>query len=315
MTDPNPCVLRLPSSVLQCAANFSEGRRVEVIERIADAVRAVEGAVLADYSWDRDHNRSVMTILGGPEPIRLAVLEAARVALDAIDLRHHTGAHPRAGAVDVVPLVPLRAASMEECIVLSHRIAEDLSRDLKLPVYLYERSAGPGRRVELPEIREGGFEGLFTEPLTGPRAPDFGPGQPHPTAGIAVVGARDPLVAYNINLGAPDSAAARRIAARIRSDRSAVPELSGVRALGLLLESRALAQVSMNLTRPALTPLPGVFDYVREQAEREGIQVCESEVIGLIPRASLGEEPPELIFWRDFRPTQIIEYWLESSTP
>jgi glutamate formiminotransferase len=290
--------------------NFSEGRRAEVIEAIVAAAREIPGSTLADYSTDPDHNRMVVTVLGGPEAICKAARAAARVAVEKIDLRHHKGAHPRAGAVDVVPVVPIRGISMAGCVEVAAEIGRDFTQELHLPVYFYERSAGPGRRAALPEIRKGGFEGLFTEPMTGLRAPDLGPNAPHPTAGIVVVGAREPLVAYNIDLETEEVAVARRIAAALRRDRETRPELIGVRALGLWLPSRRCAQVSLNLTRPALTPMPDVFDYVREAAAREGIDVRESEVIGLIPRVALGGEPPSRILWNAFRETQLLEHWL-----
>jgi len=296
--------------VIQSAINFSEGRRAEVIEAIAEAGRETPGVLLADCSADADHNRMVTTLLGGPEAIRQAAVAMARVAVAAIDLRHHTGVHPRMGAVDVIPIVPIRGSTMAECVEVAAQIGRDLAQTLGLPVYFYEHSAAPGRRAALPDIRKGGFEGLFTEALTGPRAPDLGPHTPHPTAGAVAVGARPPLVAYNVNLDALDATAARRIAGMIRRERETRPELTGVRALGFFLPSRRCAQVSMNLTRPLLTPLPGVFDYVRREAARQAVRVIASEVIGLAPRQALGGEPPESILWHDFRETQILEYWL-----
>lgn len=301
----------MSAPVIQSAINFSEGRRAEVMEAIAAAIRETPGATLADRSGDRDHNRMVATLLGGPEAIRQAALAAARVAVEAIDLRHHTGVHPRIGAVDVVPVVPIRGITMEACEEIAARIGQDLAEQLGLPVYFYERSAVPGRRRTLPEIRQGGFEGLFAKPLDGPRTPDLGPAAPHPTAGAVVVGAREPLVAYNVLLEAPDDSAARRIAALIRRVRAVRPELAGVRALGLWLPSRGCAQVSMNLTQPAQTPIPPIFDTVRQEAEEHLAKGTASEIIGLVPRGALGGESPERILWRDYRETQILEYWLE----
>jgi glutamate formiminotransferase / 5-formyltetrahydrofolate cyclo-ligase len=301
----------MPGPLIQSAINISEGRRMEVIAALVKAAESVPGVTLADWSADVDHNRMVLTLLGVPDAIGRGVLAVARVAVGQIDLREHTGAHPRMGAVDVVPLVPVREVSMDECVALSTQVAADLAGELDLPVYLYERSASPGKRAELPEIRKGGFEGLFTQELTGVRAPDSGPTAPHPTAGATVVGARGPLVAYNIDLNSTDVAVARRIAAAIRRERSSRPELAGVRALGLLLPSRNCVQVSMNLTNPAVTPMPGVFDFVRHQATIEGVEIRESEVIGLISLNALGGEPPERIQCREFRETQILDHWLE----
>jgi glutamate formiminotransferase len=266
--------------------------------------------IVADCSADADHNRMVLSLLGGPEAIRQAALATARVAVREIDLRTHAGVHPRLGAVDVVPVVPIRGLTMEACLAVAERIGEDFVEKLGLPVYFYERSARPGRRAALPDIRKGGFEGLFTESLTELRAPDLGSPQPHPTAGAAVVGARNPLVAFNINLDTPKHEVARRIAALLRREREIRPELTGVRALGFFLPSRRRAQVSLNLTRPEKTPLPAVFDVVRREAARHGTQIASCEVIGLILRYVLGGEPPERILWRDYRETQILEHWL-----
>jgi glutamate formiminotransferase len=199
---------------------------------------------------------------------------------------------------------------MRHCAALSRKIGQDIARELELPVYLYERSAAPGRPFTLPQIRRGGFEGLFTEPLTGLRRPDFGPSEPHATAGICVVGARDPLIAYNVDLQGSGVPAARAVAASIRRERAYRPDLSGARALGLWLPSRDVAQVSMNLTRPDATTLPAVFDFVRQEAARHGAEAAMSEVIGLAPRAALAGEPAERILWRTFRETQILEYWI-----
>lgn len=301
-------VRAMTGPVVQSAINFSEGRRAEVVDAIVAAARTVPGAVVADHSADKDHNRMVLTLLGDGVSVRAAALATARVAVREIDLRAHTGAHPRIGAVDVIPLVPVRGISMEECVALSLRIGEELARELGLPVYLYEHSADPSFPQALPEIRKGGFEGLFGRSLHA----RFGPEFPHPTAGAVVVGARDPLVAWNILLDSPDDSAARAIAASIRRDRGSNSVLDGVRALGLWLPSRRMAQVSMNLTKPAVTPLPSVFDWVRSASDQLGAQVVESEVVGLVSMASLGGEPPERVLWQRYRESQLMEYWLGS---
>ena len=229
---PEPRAIQCP--VAQSAINFSEGRNQDVIEAIVLALGSDSEAVLADWSADPDHNRMVATLLGPPEALIRAILNAAALAVERIDLRLHAGAHPRMGAMDVVPIVPIRGVTMVECVIAANSLGERLARALNLPAYLYEHSARPGGRAVLPEVRKGGFEGLFTEPLTGPRAPDFGPNEPHPTAGAVVVGAREPLVACNINLETNEVAVARRIAALIRSERETDPTLFGVRALGLM---------------------------------------------------------------------------------
>ncbi len=298
------------SPLFQCVPNFSEGRRPEVVAALTDAVLTVPGARLIDWSADSDHNRSVLTLIGPAEPIRAAALAAARVAIARINLRTHTGVHPRTGAIDVLPVIPLRHAGREEAVALAHALGADLASELDLSVYFYEWAAQPGRPDTLPELRRGGFEAFANTPLVGPRAPDLGPPVAHSTAGIALVGARDPLVAYNILLNTPDITIARAIARRIRQERAARPELEGVRALGLLLASRQQAQVSMNLTRPDRSPLPAVFAFVQAEAARLGAVALESEIIGVIPRAALGGQPPNAIRWHTYKPTQVLETWL-----
>ncbi|HLK61490.1 MAG TPA: glutamate formimidoyltransferase [Chthonomonadaceae bacterium] len=298
------------TSVFQCVPNFSEGRRLEVVAEIAAALRSTPEVRLIDHSADGDHNRCVMTLLGDAGPIRQAALAAARVAVARIDLRTHHGVHPRAGAVDVLPVVPIRNAGREEAVALAHAIGTDLATELALPIYFYEWAALPGRHEALPKLRGRGFEAFAALPLVGDLAPDLGPDHVHPTAGIVVVGARGPLVAYNIDLDTSDVEVARALARRIRAERDVRRELTGVRALGLYLASRDLAQVSMNLTRPELTPLSKIFDFVRAEAHKMGEGVLESEIIGVIPRAALGMLPPEAIAWNDYKPEQILENWL-----
>lgn len=300
-------------AVYQCVPNFSEGRRGEVAGTIAAAMRAVSGVRLIDWSADADHNRCVMTLLGDANGVRQAVLAAARVAVAHIDLRDHSGVHPRAGAVDVVPVVPLRHATTEQAIALAAAIGGDLARELDLPVYFYEANASFGNSAALPDLRRGGFVAFAAAPLTDTRAPDLGPSHVHPSAGVAIVGARNPLVAYNVNLDTPDVRIAQHIARRVRRERDTSPALAGVRALGLYLPSRHQAQVSLNLTRPADTPLPGVFTFIQEAAAAYGVTALESEIIGAIPRVALLGLPPEAIHWHTYKPTQILEHWLEEN--
>jgi glutamate formiminotransferase len=296
--------------VFQCVPNFSEGRDPALIAAMADAIRAVPGAVLIDLSADVDHHRSVMTIIGPADSIHGAVLAAARVAVAGIDLRAHTGVHPRVGAIDVVPVVPLRDATRGDGAALAERIGQALAQDLGLPVYFYEDNARDGRASALPQLRRGGFEALQAGDLTDSRAPDLGPGRAHPTAGVSVVGARGPLLAYNVNLETPDVEVARNIARSIRRERERVPELEGVRALGLPLASQRRSQVSLNLTRPERTRLPGVFSFIEREAARLGVTDLESEIIGAISIDALGGDGPEAIHWREYKETQILETWL-----
>ena len=308
LLNPQPRLLEGP--IAQCAVNFSEGRRLDVIHAILRAMSIASGATLADWSADSDHNRMVVTLLGDLMAISRAILSACEAAVEQIDLREHAGVHPRSGAIDVIPLVPIRGVAMEQCVQASNDLGAEIARRFDIPVYLYERSARPDRRTLLPDIRKGGFEGLSLKPLTGERAPDYGPPEPHPTAGVTIIGARSPLVAYNVNLESDDVAAARGIASRIRRERAHDPRRAGVRALGLALPQRGIVQVSMNLTIPELTPLPAIFDYVRSCASDLGIRILESEIIGLIPRSALAGEEPERILWTDFKPRQILENWI-----
>ncbi|MGC8669014.1 MAG: glutamate formimidoyltransferase [Chthonomonadales bacterium] len=299
------------SPLVQSAINFSEGRRPGVVEAILDAIRRAPQVHLADWSADFDHNRLVATILGTPDVVAEAVMAAAEPSLAFIDLRSHRGAHPRIGAMDVVPLVPVRNVSTELLVERSVMLAQELARRYDLPVYLYEQSARANRPSTLPHIRNGGFEALAGGPLTGARAPDFGPPRLHPTAGATVVGVRGPLVAYNVILDEPEGFAAGRIASAIRKDRKHLPELWGVRALAMVLPSRRRSQVSMNITHPDATPLPPIFRYVARHADREGVRVVGSEIIGLVPSSALAGEPPENLACANFRQTQFLDYWLE----
>ena len=254
--------------LVQCVPNFSEGRRPDVIAAIVDAVRETPGVRLADWSADPDHNRLVVTFIGPPAAVREAALAAATASVARIDLRAHEGVHPRLGALDVLPFVPLSGLTLADCGGLARDVGAELAERLGLPVFLYE-AASPDAR-SLPFVRKQAFATL---------TPDFGRAAPHPTAGAAVVGARGPLVAYNVSLDTPDLSVARTLARDLRVH----PALPGVRALGLRLASRGLTQVSMNLTRPADTPLLAVFRYVEARAREMGASVVESEIIGALP--------------------------------
>ncbi len=259
------------TALIQCIPNFSEGRRPDVIAAIVGAVRETPGVRLADWSADPDHNRMVVTFVGPPDAVRDAALAAAAAAVARIDLGRHEGVHPRLGALDVLPFVPLRGLSLSDCAALAREVGRELAARHDLPVFLYEAAAPDAR--SLPSVRKAAFRSLM---------PDFGPALPHPTAGAAVVGARGPLIAYNVVLATPDLAVARTVARDLR----ALPDLPSVRALGLRLPSRGLTQVSMNLTRPADTPLLSVFRYVEARALALGTSVVESEVIGALPGPS-----------------------------
>ena len=256
------------AALIQCVPNFSVGRDRAAIEAIAEAVRQTPGVRLADWSADQDHNRLVVTFVGPPGPVRAAALAAAAVAVARIDLRAHAGVHPRLGALDVLPFVPLSGITLAECAELAQSVGAEIAALYDLPVFLYE-AASPDCR-SLPFVRKAAFQTLI---------PDYGPGSPHPVAGAAVVGAREPLVAYNVNLAASDLSLARTLAREMRVH----PSLPGIRALGLRLPSRGMTQVSMNLTRPGKTPLLAVFYSLERRAAELGTSIVESEIIGVLP--------------------------------
>lgn len=281
--------------LIQCVPNFSEGRDPAVIAAIVDVVRQTPGVRLADWSADADHHRLVVTFVGPPEPVRAAALAAAEVAVHVIDLRQHRGVHPRHGALDVLPFVPLAAISLEECAALAREVGREIADRHALPVFLYEAAASVPR--SLPFVRKNVFTTL---------SPDFGPLLPHPTAGAAIIGARTPLIAYNINLATQNIQMARIIARELRT----LPHLPGIRALGLTLPSRALTQVSMNVTQPAETPLLAVFEHVQRRAAELGTVVVESEVIGALPGPSSFDVLRNALKARSLKPGQILlESW------
>lgn len=304
-------MVQLLSKIIQCIPNFSEGRRPDVVRAIVGAISNASGVQVIDYSMDQDHNRSVVTFLGSPGDVRKSAVAGARAAVGLIDLNEHAGEHPRIGAVDVIPVVPIEGVSMDEAVALSRQIGADIARQLLVPVYFYEASAGAGRRTNLADIRKGGFEGLKQHPLTGQRAPDLGPSAAHSTAGAVAVGARGPLVAFNVNLSTNQIDVARAIAARIRRMRDTGEAFPGVKAIGVYLKSRDLAQVSMNITQPDKVTMHAVFSFIEEQARAAGVEPLESELIGAIRCDSqlggscasmkLGQLPHQ----------RIIDFWLK----
>ncbi|MEO7271472.1 MAG: glutamate formimidoyltransferase [Vicinamibacterales bacterium] len=271
-------------AIIESIPNVSEGRRLEVVEELAAAVRAVPGVRLLDHSSDATHNRSVFTLAGDAGPITAATLALFERALALIDLRRQQGAHPRLGAVDVVPFVPIEGVTMAECVALAREVAAAIAERFNLPVYLYEEAARDPARRNLEDIRRGEFEGLARKMAAPGWQPDFGPAAPHPSAGATVVGARLPLIAYNINLQTDRLEVAKAVAAAVRHSSGG---LRYVKAMGLALEDRGIVQVSMNLTNYEQTPLYRVFDLVQREAARFGVAVLESEIIGLVPAAAL----------------------------
>jgi glutamate formiminotransferase len=297
-------------ALIECVPNVSDGRRPGVIDALAAAIMAVDGVRLLDRSSDPTHNRSVFTFAGGAEPLRQAVLALFDLAIRAIDLRSHRGAHPRLGAVDVVPFIPISGATMPDCVALARTTAADVAARFQLPVFLYEEAASTDARRNLADIRRGQFEGLAQKMASPEWAPDFGPSRPHPTAGAAVIGARAPLIAFNVNLATDRIETAKEIAAAVRHSSGGLPF---VRAMGVALEHRGLSQVSMNLTNYAQTSMMRVFEAVTREAERRGTSVLESEIVGLVPEAALPPEPEQTLQLAGFSRSQILERRLDES--
>jgi glutamate formiminotransferase len=292
-------------AIIECVPNISEGRRTEVIERVATALRGVRGARLLDYSSDASHNRSVFTMAGGADALREAVLALYEQVVASVDLRSHNGEHPRLGAVDVVPFVPIEGVGMADCVALARSVAEAVSGRFAIPVYLYEEAASTPLRRNLEDIRRGEFEGLAQKMASPEWAPDYGPRQPHPSAGASVIGARMPLIAYNINLATDRLEVAKKIAAAIRFSSGGY---RFVKAMGVRLDDRGgIAQVSMNLTNYEKTPIFRVFDTVKREAARHGVAVLESEIVGLVPSAALVATAAHYLQLERFNGEQILE--------
>jgi glutamate formiminotransferase len=290
--------------IVECVPNFSEGRRPEVLDAIVAAMMSAPDVYLLDREMDEDHNRAVVTIAGSPETIGQAAFKGVEAAMELIDLTKHQGAHPRIGATDVIPFVPVRGVTLEDCVRIARSLGQQIASNLGIPVYLYEAAAMRPDRVQLENIRRGQFEVLRTEMSNNPdRTPDFGVAKIHPSAGATVVGARKPLIAYNINLNA-DVAIAKEIARSVRSSGGGLP---CVKAMGLPLKERALAQVSMNLTDYEQTSLATVFDTVRRRAESMGVTIAGSEIVGLIPQKALDQAAEYFLQVNNFRPGLVLE--------
>ena len=272
------------AKIVECVPNISEGRNTEVIEAVIDQVRAVKGVTLLDYSSDASHNRTVITFLGNPEGVAEAAVAVAKKAAELIDLTKHQGEHPRMGAVDVIPFIPIKEMTVEECIALSKDVAKRVLEEAKMPVFLYEDSASAPHRVNLAAIRKGQFEGMAEKVKEEQWEPDFGGRTIHPTAGVVAVGARMPLVAFNINLSTSDVEIASKIAKIIRRSSGG---FDCVKALGVMLEERNVAQVSINMTNFHKTPLYRVLELTKAEAARWGVHVIGTEIIGLTPMQAL----------------------------
>jgi glutamate formiminotransferase / 5-formyltetrahydrofolate cyclo-ligase len=290
--------------IVECIPNVSEGRRADVVRALAATLAAVPGVNLLDSSADASHNRSVFTFAGEPAAVRAGVLALFERALPSIDMRAHGGEHPRIGAVDVVPFVPLEAMTLEACVELARATACDVAERFHLPVYLYEDAALIPDRRRLEDIRRGGFEGLARKMQSEGWRPDYGPSAPHPTAGATAIGARTPLVAFNINLDTDRIEVAHQIAAIIRSSSGGLPH---VKAIGVRLEDRGRVQVSINLTRPGQTSILTVFDAVKREAARRGVAVLESEIVGLVPASAVIDALASYLQLRQFGPSRVLD--------
>jgi glutamate formiminotransferase / 5-formyltetrahydrofolate cyclo-ligase len=291
-------------AIIESVPNISEGRNSALITGITDALGAITGARVLDVQSDSAHHRSVFTLAGDRAPLKQAVLRLYEEATAAIDLRQHRGEHPRLGAVDVCPFIPIEGASMQDCVELAREVAGEVADRFQIPVFLYEEAASAPARRNLEDIRRGEFEGLAAKMRLPEWAPDFGPAAPHPSAGATVIGARMPLIAYNINLATDRLDVARKIASGIRMSSGG---FRFVKAMGIELQDRHVVQVSMNLTNYEKTPIFRVFEVVRREAARYGVNVLESEIVGLVPSAALMQAAEYYLQLEGFSAGQVLE--------
>jgi glutamate formiminotransferase len=291
--------------IIECVPNFSEGRDLKKIEKIVGPFRGRDGVKLLDYQNDEDHNRSVVTVVGEPEALKTAVIEAMGVAVELIDMNSHRGQHPRMGAIDVVPFIPVKNVSVEDAVKISKAAAREAATLYGLPIFLYEQSASRPERQNLAAIRKGQFEAM-AEKLAQPEwKPDFGPQQIHPTAGVTAMGARMPLVAYNVNLDTNQFEIADAIAKKVRHISGGLRYCKGI---GIELKDRGIVQVSMNMTDYTKTALYRVFELIRIEARRYGVNVVGSEVIGLVPMEALIDTAAHYLRLEGFSMEQVLEY-------
>ena len=290
--------------IIECVPNFSEGRNTEKIEKILDVFRGRKGVKLLDYSSDENHNRTVVTVVGEPEEIKKVMVEAIAKAVELIDLNYHQGQHPRMGAVDVVPFIPVRNVTVEEADKLAKDVAKEAADKYNLPTFPYEKSASAPHRENLANVRKGQFEGMKEKMKDELWKPDFGPDTIHPTAGVTAIGASMPLIAFNVNLSTPDIEVANRIAKQVR-------HISGgfryVKAIGVEIHDRGLVQVSMNLTDYTKTSIYRVFETIKMEAARYGVNVVGSEIVGLIPMQALVHTAEYYLRLENFKYDQVLE--------
>ncbi|MGP8152658.1 MAG: glutamate formimidoyltransferase [Smithella sp.] len=295
--------------IIECVPNFSEGRDRKKIAAIAHVFKSFPGVRLADFSGDADHNRSVFTFLGKPEDVLEAALAACGKAVNLIDMREQVGVHPRLGAVDVVPFIPLGKAKMKYAIDLAHTFGQQLYERFGVPIYFYGHAAMVPGRKELAAVRHGGYEALQSKMLNPDDAPDIGNPEFNARAGATAVGAREPLVAYNINLNSDDLRLVRNIASQIREKNGG---LRNVRAIGVILKNHGVAQVSINLTNCKETPFKVIYDQVEKLAAERGVEILESELIGLVPKCAFAGTKPEYLKLKDFDKNRLLETHLKT---
>ena len=299
------------SQIVECVPNFSEGRNPDVIKALVALVRSVPGVALLDESHDADHHRAVVTFAGRPYAVAEVAFQMARLASQLIDLRTHQGEHPRVGATDVMPFVPIREVSMQDCVQLARMVGQRIGNELKIPVFLYEQAAARPERIQLEWIRKGGLKGLADRMAADATwAPDFGPKHLHHTAGATVVGARWPLIAFNVNLKSPDLSVARAIANAVRQSSGGLPS---VKAIGVELKSQGLVQVSMNLTNYEETSLHVVLTAVEREAAARGVEVAGTEIVGLVPEQCLIDTAQQALHLNQFEGRQVLEMRLDSA--
>ena len=275
-------------SIVECVPNFSEGRKTETVERLAQAIAAVPTACVLDRHIDPDHNRSVITFVAAPERVVAAAFAAVKLAAELIDMREHQGVHPRLGATDVLPFIPISGVTMADCVALAHSAGERIARELSIPVFFYERAALKTDRVNLEDVRRGALELLREQIAANPeRAPDLGPLRVHETAGAIAIGARPFLIAFNVNLRSTEVAIARNIARVVRARQGGLPFL---KALGFELSTRGLVQVSMNLVNYEVTGMAQAYDAVKAEAARLGVAIHSTEIVGLVPEKALDRD-------------------------
>ena len=296
------------AKIIECVPNISTADK-DIVEEAAGVIRATPGVTLLGTSSDASHNRTVITFVGDQAGVEEAAVRLAQMAARCIDLTRHKGEHPRMGAVDVIPVIPIRDATMDECVALSKRIAKRVWEEAEIPVFLYEASASAPNRENLANIRKGQFEGMFEKVKEPDWAPDFGGRTVHPTAGVAAVGARAPLIAFNINLSTDDVAIADKIARVIRQSGGG---LNCVKAMGVFLKERNCAQVSINMTDYCRTPLYRVVEFVRFEAARYGVSIVGTEIVGLVPMRALIDTAEYYLGIENFQPEQqVLEYRLD----